>query len=219
MNARTNSYDKLANIFFDKKDEVITYDNVVYDPDIDVESYCRQAVDNYNRLCSCYDTEQVDAVIQDLLDRMQANKISIHGNLYFVPKQYLSVLNVFEDFISAISKHNLNDGRVMSNSMFVVDDERQRQKMTEEFYENYRRDIDFYKQRIQHFIDTGCQSQAVIQRWIQKVAALQQKKDIYEDVLKRRLDDLNKDYMMLKMQSDELIVRKSKDQLKIDIAA
>ena len=157
--------------------------------------------------------------MQDQLERMQANKISIHGNLYFIPKQYVPMLNVFEDFISVIAKHNINDGKVMSNSMFVVDDERQRQKMTEEFYENYKQDIDFYKQRIQHFIDTGCQSQAVIQRWIQKISALQHKKAVYEDVLKRWLDDLNQDYMMLKMQSDELLVRNSKDQLKIDAAA
>ena len=138
---------------------------------------------------------------------MQANKISIHGNLYFVPKQYLSILNIFEDFIDAIAKQNLNEGNVMSNSMFVVDDERQRQKMTEEFYENYRRDIDFYKQRIQHFIDSGCNSKAVIERWMQKIAALTQKKAVYEEVLKRKLDALNSDYEMLKMQSNELLVR------------
>lgn len=35
--------------------------------------------------------------------------------------------------LKAISAHNLNDGLVMSNSMFVVDDEKQRKKMTEEF--------------------------------------------------------------------------------------
>ena len=173
----------------------------------------------YESLCTCYNTDQVESVVQDQLERMQADKISIHGNLYFIPKQYVPMLNVFEDFISVIAKHNINDGKVMSNSMFVVDDERQRQKMTEEFYENYKQDIDFYKQRIQHFIDTGCQSQAVIQRWMQKISALQHKKAVYEDVLKRRLDDLNQDYMMLKMQSDELLVRNSKDQLKIDAAA
>ena len=220
MKARTNTYEKLANIFFDKRTETITYDNVMPDPDIDVEGYCRQAIDNFERLFSCYDTEQVDAVIKDILDRMQANKISIHGNLYFVPKQYLSILNIFEDFIDAIAKQNLNEGNVMSNSMFVVDDERQRQKMTEEFYENYRRDIDFYKQRIQHFIDSGCGSKTVIERWMQKIAALTQKKAVYEEVLKRKLDALNSDYEMLKMQSNELLVRNNvHGQMKLPMVA
>ena len=219
LGSRTNAYRKLANIIFDKENETIYCDNEVFDTDVDVQEYCRRAMELYESLCTCYNTDQVESVVQDQLERMQANKISIHGNLYFIPKQYVPMLNVFEDFISVIAKHNLNDGKVMSNSMFVVDDERQRQKMTEEFYENYKQDIDFYKQRIQHFIDTGCQSQAVIQRWIQKISALQHKKTVYEEVLKHRLDDLNQDYMMLKMQSDELLVRNSKDQLKIDAAA
>ena len=73
----------------------------------------------------------MESVIQDQLDRMQANKISIHGNLYFIPNPHLSQMNLLEDYIDAISKYNLNDGLVMSNSMFVVDDERQRQKMTD----------------------------------------------------------------------------------------
>lgn len=212
MKARTNTYEKLANIFYDKKSEMITYDNVVSDHDIDAEDYCQQALANFDRLCNCYDTEQVDTVIKDLLGKMQANKISIHGNLYFIPKQYLSILNIFEDFISTIAQQNLNDGNVMSNSMFVVDDERQRQKMTEEFYENYKRDMDFYKERVQHFIDTGCTSDAVINRWIKKISALQQKKAVYEEVLKHKLDDLNNDYQLLKMQSQELLMRSTQHQ-------
>ncbi|MDO4608905.1 MAG: hypothetical protein Q4B40_06925 [Clostridia bacterium] len=146
---------------------------------------------------------------------MQANKINIHGNLFFIPKQYLTLLNLLEDYISAIGEHNLNDGVVMSNSMFVVDDERQRQKMTEEFYTNYKKDIEFYKERVQHFIDSGCESKAVIMRWLDKINALQQKKKTYEEVLKRRLDDLNSDYAMLQMQAGELFVRRNKDQLQM----
>ena len=92
--------------------------------------------------------DHVDSVIQDQLDRLQANKISIHGNLYFIPNPYLQKLNMLEDYIDAISQYNLGGGLVMSNSMFVVDDDRQRQKMTEEFYINYKRDIEQYKKSV-----------------------------------------------------------------------
>ena len=87
--------------------------------------------------------------------------------------------------------------------------------MTEEFYNNYKKDIEFYKERVQHFIDSGCESKAVIMRWMDKINALQQKKKTYEEVLKRQLDDLNSDYAMLQMQASELFVRKNKDQLQI----
>ena len=180
-----------------RKTETVYCENEVYNADVDVEEYCRRAMELYNRLCNCYTTDHVESVIQDQLDRMQANKISIQGNLYFIPNPYLPLLNILEDSIDAIRKLNLNDGLVMSNSMFVVDDERQRQKMTDEFYANYKKDIEFYQQRIQRFIDNGRASKAVINRWVQKIQGLQQKKKTYEDVLKRQLDDLNSDYAML----------------------
>lgn len=115
MNSRTNEYKKLANIIFDKETETIYCDNKVYDVDVNVQEYCRRAMELYERLCTCYTTDHVESVIQDQLDRMQANKISIHGNLYFIPNPYLPLLNILEDYIDAISKHNLNDGLVMSN--------------------------------------------------------------------------------------------------------
>lgn len=141
------------------------------------------------------------------------------NNLFFIPKQYLSLLNLLEDYIESLSKENLNPNPVHSNSMFVVDDEKQRQKMTDEFYVNYKRDIEFYQERIQHFIDNGCDSQAVIQRWIDKINALQQKKKTYEEVLQRQLDNLNNDYAMLKMQGQELAMRNLKGQNQLNLAA
>ena len=218
LDSRTNNYKKLANIIFDKETETMYYDNEAFDPDVDVHEYCRRAIETYDRLCNCYTTDQVDSVIQDQLERMQANKISIHGNLYFIPNPHLPSLNILEDYIDAISKYNLNSGLVMSNSMFVVDDERQRQKMTDEFYANYKRNIEFYQERVQHFIDSGCKSSAVINRWLQKIADLQHKKETYENILKRQLDNLNSDYAMLKMQSEELRVRNVQGQMQLKAA-
>lgn len=219
LNSRTNEYKKLANICFDKDNEIVIVENEVYDSDVDIRNYCLKAEELYERYCNCYTSDQVDSVIDDMLCRMQANSISIKGNLFFIPKQYLSLLNLLEDYIESLSKENLNTNLVHSNSMFVVDDERQRQKMTDEFYANYKRDIEFYQERIQHFIDNGCDSQAVIQRWMQKINALQMKKQTYEEILQRQLDDLNSDYAMLQMQGQELAVRNVKGQTQLNIAA
>ena len=218
-NAKTNEYKKLANICFDRENEVLFVENEIVDADVDVRKYCLLAQELYDQYCHCYTADQVDSVIDDMLQRMQANDISIKGNLFFIPKQYLSLLNLLEDYIEAISKENLNNSMVHSNSMFVVDDERQRQKMTSEFYANYKRDIEFYQDRIQHFIDSGCDSQAVIQRWLQKINALQMKKRTYEEILQRQLDDLNSDYAMLQMQGQELAVRNVKGQTQLNLAA
>ena len=61
---------------------------------------------------------------------------------------------------------------------------------------NYRRDIEAYEECIQHFIDNGCDSTAVIERWLKKIEALKLKKATYEQVLKRQLDDLDRDFAL-----------------------
>ena len=195
------------------------YDNTEYDPEIDAAQYCERALTLYERFKSCYNTDHVDSVVQFLLEKMQAVKINIHGNLYFIPSIHMPLLNIFEDYIEALSKCNLNAGNVSSNSMFVANDEKQREKMTAEFYMNYKRDIETYEERIQHFIDNGCDSPAVIERWLKKIEALKAKKATYEQVLKRRLDDLDRDFALLQMQSEELSVRAGKNQIKMPLAA
>ena len=62
--------------------------------------------------------------------------------------------------------------------MHVVDSERQRSKMAEEFYNNYKRDIEMYQKGIQGFIDNGGTHKEVIGRLIKKIDALLQKKRI-----------------------------------------
>mgnify|MGYP002771510625 CR=1 FL=1 len=53
----------------------------------------------------------------------------------------------------------------------------------------------------------------------QKYEALKQKKLTYEQVLKRRLDDLDNDFSLLQMQSQELSLRAVKNQTEIPLAA
>ena len=193
---------------------------IVFDVDIDVKAYCDKAQELYEKFCDCYTTEQVTAVIDDQLSRMQANKISVKGNLFFIPNQYLPLLDILEDYIESLAKYNLNDDcTIVCNSMHVVDSERQREKMAEEFYNNYKRDIEMYQKSIQKFIDSGGTSPTVIERWIKKINALNQKKSTYEDVLRQRLDNLDKDYALLKMQAQELIVRSNKSQISMPLAA
>ena len=219
LDSTTNNYKKLANIAFKRETEEMYYDNLDFDADIDVQSYCEQALTLYERFKNCYNSDHVDSVVQFLLEKMQAVKINIHGNLYFIPSMHLPLLSILEDYIDALSKSNLNAGNVSSNSMFVANYEKQREKMTAEFYMNYKRDIETYEERIQHFIDNGCSSAAVINRWLKKIEALKAKKSTYEQVLKRRLDDLEKDFSLLQMQSQELSLRAVKNQMEMPLAA
>jgi hypothetical protein len=149
---------------------------------------------------------------------MQANKISIRGRIFFVPKQNLGLVSLFEDYVSAIAAKNNNVGDVVCNSMYVVDDEKQRLKMKEEFYANYKRDIEEYQERIQKFIANGGNSKAVIERWIKRIEDLKAKKSAYEDILRQQLCDLDDDFDVLNVQAQELMIRSGKFQ-QLDLAA
>ncbi len=213
QNKDTNDYHKLANIIFDRRSETIIFDNVINDPDINTADFCDKAAELYELYRTCYTTDQVNAVIQPMLDKMEANKISIYGNLYFIPSTHLSELALLEDYIESVAENNLSkDAKVICNSMDVADVEKQRIKMADEFYTNYKNDIKAYQNVIQNFIDNGNNNATVINRWLMKIEALEKKKHTYEHILKQRLDNLDSDFSFLTLQADELRVRNIKGQ-------
>jgi len=212
----TNMYRKLANIFLDKNTEHVRFENVGWDPQMDVDKYCARAAELFDLYKSCYTRAHVDSVVESLLEQMQASKISVHGKLYFVPKTHTQLVDLLEDYFAELNRLNQNEGEILVNSMFVVDDAKQREKMTQEFYANFRKEIEFYQDRVQHFIATKCQSQTVIDRWRLKIQALEDKKRTYEDVLRQELGALDDDFAVLKLQSQELTVQGN--QLRMDAA-
>lgn len=219
----TNEYVKLANIIYDKQADMVGYGNIGYDPDIDINSFCERAISLFDLYRTCYDTTQIDSVIKSQLENMNAVKISVKGNLYFVPKSHLNNLSVLEDYIEVVgdSRQEVSsDSYVYCNSMYVVDDEKQRKKMTDEFYRNFEKTLDEYQERVQKFIDGGCKSKAVIDRWLQKLDDLSDHKKTYELVLKQQLGKLDDSQAMLQMQMDELRLRATeKNQMTLDNAA
>lgn len=215
--SETNEYIKLANIVYDVENDKIGYGNVEYDPDIDVKMYCDRAISLFGLYRRCYDTAQIDTVIKSQLESMNAVKISVKGNFYFIPNPHLTELSVLEDYIEAIGKSKEDvsaDSYVCCNSMYVIDDEKQRQKMTDEFYRNFRQTLEDYQNRVQHFIDRGCKSKAVINRWLKKLDELNEMKRTYEKTLQQQLDRLDDSQSMLEMQMTELRLRmEDKDHL------
>jgi hypothetical protein len=79
--------------------------------------------------------------------------------------------------------------------------------MASAFYRTARKEIEEYRERATYFIESGCQSAAVMDRWALKIAALESKKAEYENVLRRELDELDGDFNSLATLSQELQIR------------
>ena len=86
----------------------------------------------------------------------------------------------------------------------------QRDKMAAEFYRHIRKEIELYQERAEHFIVSDSQSIAIMDRWVLKIAALEQKKRHYEELLQKELDELNGEFSTLRMFSQELQLKTSR---------
>ena len=116
-------------------------------------------------------------------------------------------VDVFESFIEAVSGMSRNQTILTANSFYLIDDEKQRGKMTEEFYLAVKKEIAEYQERADYLIKRGSNSPAIMERWVLKIQQLEQKKRHYEDILRRELDGLDDEFDTLKFLSQELSIR------------
>ena len=207
LNRQTNQYEKLANISYDRKDNVFRCENLVPDADIDVRACCRRAEELFELYQVCANRKHVETICSNYLRSLDATKLSITGHMYFIPRTYMDGVNVFEDFITLLGGLNRNGAPLMVNSFYIIDDEKQRGKMAEEFYAAVRKEISAYQERVDYLIKSGSQSPAVMDRWVLKVQGLEEKKRHYEQVLRRELDGLDEEFGTLKFLAQELQAR------------
>lgn len=183
------------------------YDNLAYDSQIDAMAYCRRAEELFELYQRCANRRQVETICVNFLRILESTKLSVNGHLYFVPRHNMEKVDIFEDFVAEISRLSRNQTHLMANSIYIIDDAKQRQKMTEEFYSAVKKEISEYQERADYFIKSGCQSPSVMDRWVLKIQSLEGKKQHYEDVLRRELDGLDDDFATLKLLSQELSFR------------
>ena len=207
LNRHTNQYEKLANISYNKADGTFRCDNMVCDDAVDVPECCRRAEELFELYQCCANRRQIETICGNFLRSLEATKLSVTGHMYFVPRTYMEQVDIFEDFITLLSGLNKKATPLVVNSFYIIDDAKQREKMTEEFYLAVKKEIAAYQEKCDYLIKSSSQSPAVMERWVLKVQALEEKKRHYEGVLQRELDGLDDEFSVLKLLSQELQVR------------
>lgn len=207
VNQRTNQYEKLANIHYDKADQRFGYDDLAYDEEVDAMKYCLQAERLFELYQVCANRKQIETICLKYLRSLEATKVSVNGHLYFVPRHTMEQVAVFETFFEELSRLNRNNTPLLANSFYLIDDAKQRDKMTEEFYLAVKKEIAQYQERADYFIQSGCSSSSTMERWVVKIQALEEKKRRYEDILRRELTGLDDEFESLRLLSQELSLR------------
>jgi hypothetical protein len=210
LGQNTNNYHKLANLHYDKKIKLFNYTIEDYNSDLDIEEYCRKAIELFELYQTCIGKSQIENLTENLLESMESIKMSVHGKLYFVPRKKIDMVDTFEDFIMLMDAYNKRDGKLTANSFFVADDEKQRGKMAAEFYHSAKQDINFYIEKLETLISKESENPVLLERWVAKVNTLESKKHDYEILLQNELNALDDDYGHLQLLSDELKLRAKK---------
>ena len=207
LNHRTNHYEKLANIYFHRADNVFGYENISFDADVDAASYCQKAEELFELYQRCANRRQIETICLGYLRSLEATKVCTNGHLYFVPRQHMEKVDIFESFLEQLSAMNRNEAPLTVNSFYIIDDAKQRDKMTEEFYLAVEKEIAEYQERADHLIQSNSPSPSIMERWINKITNLEQKKRHYEEILRRELNGLDEEFESLRFLSQELSLR------------
>ena len=120
-------------------------DNLMMDDVVDVRDCCRRAEELFELYQRCANRKQIETICANFLRSLDATKLSIAGHMYFVPKTYMEKVDIFEDFINLLGDLNRNNTPLMVNSFYIIDDEKQRGKMTEEFYAAVREQYSIFQ--------------------------------------------------------------------------
>ena len=117
-------------------------------------------------------------------------------------ESYLRIKGLAKEYAEKSEYYSLS-----VNSFYIIDDAKQRDKMTEEFYSAVKKEIALYQEKADYLIQSGSRSPSVMERWVNKIATLEQKKQHYEEILRRELDGLDDEFETLRLLSQELSVR------------
>ena len=151
LNRETNRYEKLANISCGKNDGMFRCDNLVLDDAVDVQGCCRKAEELFELYQRCANRKQIETICVNFLRGMEATKLSVTGHMYFVPRTFMERVDIFEDFITLLSGLNKKQTPLVVNSFYIIDDAKQRDKMTEEFYLAVKKEIAAYQEKCDYW--------------------------------------------------------------------
>ena len=203
----TNHYEKLANVCYDRDNDYMYYNIAQNDPTVDVAQLCDAMEQRFQVYRNCLGRSQIDTIVTHYLASLDALPISVYGRLYFIPRDHVHEVDLFEDFIEALNHANRNDKALVVNSFFVSDDDKQRGKMTAEFYALVRKEAQEYQERAAYLINSGSQSPAILERWITRIRELEEKKQRFESLFQKQLDETDSEFDTLRLYAQELQMR------------
>lgn len=200
----SNHYIKLANLCFDQDKQTVSSDNVVDDPRIDVQSYCKLAAERFARYKRCASRKKIETICTNYLHQIQATKMGSTAHIYFVPWTRAQETERFVDFVRAL-RHQNEDGTLLEIYSFPLmkSDEMQR-LISAAFCECLLKELQDCTNRVRYLIDSDSRSPVIMERWKRKIEYLERKRKEYEELLHTKMGSLDAAFNQLNALSKEL---------------
>lgn len=184
------------------KNEIEVIDNCM-----DLKEECQKILDLFELAKTCYNENRLVTFVENfIMEQLDASPINVHGKLFFIPKYKEAELAKLEMFMQMIEQENLiREGTITFAAIPVMSEEKYIKEYSKEFYASLQEELDILMTRFDHFITKkGTASEKVISVWLEKYNKLMEKKKSYEELFKRKLDNLNEDIDLVDMQVKEL---------------
>lgn len=112
VDSTTNMYTKLANIVLDKESEIITLEDAAYNPIVDSQPYFDQVQESFQLVPAAASTAGRWIPCSQNAGRHGGRQDTVTRGMYFVPRQHMARIDVFEDFLETMNEHALSENQV-----------------------------------------------------------------------------------------------------------
>lgn len=213
---KMNPMVNLGNFIYDKESDTlkaqlnqVTIEKEIetIDDKLDLKEECQKILQLFELAKTCYNENRLVTFVENfIMEQLDASPINVHGKLFFIPKYKEAELSKLEMFMQLIEQENLiKEGTITFAAIPVMSEEKYVKEYAKEFYDSLQDDLDILMTRFDHFITKrGTASEKVISIWVEKYNKLMEKKNSYEELFQRKLDNLNEDIDLVDMQVKEL---------------
>lgn len=155
-----------------------------------------------------YGKKQIQTFIKRQLKYMDAIKLTVKGQYYFIPYIYKSDLSLLLKFINSVKPRLkcLDDSSAIYTNTYDIINNSHKTNLLNDFITYYHSVIALYHTKIKAMIEKGGTDKKVALKWVKRIEELKQTVSVYKDIFSQKIIPIetelqNLEYFAAKLKS------------------
>lgn len=155
-----------------------------------------------------YSKKQIQTFIKRQLKYMDAIKLTVKGQYYFIPYIYESDLSLLLKFINSVKSRLkcLGDSSTIYTNTYDIINNSHKTNLLNDFIVYYNSVIALYHTKINVMIEKGGTDKKVALKWVKRIEELKQTVSVYKDIFSQKIIPIetelqNLEYFAAKLKS------------------